>query len=228
MIRIKKLEWDSEFFNLKVGDFNLTDSEIPDCSDFDLVYIKSDKENDLVINGYEKSYTETKIIFRKILNNFNLTNSSIFDVSDINYSIEELKQLAYESGKYSRFKLDLNIDPKKFFELYDLWVINSLNKKFADNVFVYKEDCKTIGFVTYIVTNGIATIGLIAVSPNYQGRGIGGKLLKFVENRLLENNIKTLLIPTQFQNEEACFFYKKQGYHVYEKNFIVHYWKIKN
>ena len=101
-----------------------------------------------------------------------------------------------------------------------------MNKKFADNLYVYLEDNNTVGFVTYKINNDFATIGLIAVNPNYQGRGIGGKLLKFVENKLIENNIKILLIPTQFQNEEACFFYKKHGYQIHETTIINHYWKI--
>lgn len=226
MTKINRLEWDSDFFNLEVGDFILKNSLIPDCSDFDLIYVKSEKVNDLEINGYEKTYTETKIIFKKILKTKNQAINSVYDISVVNYSIEELRQLAYESGKYSRFRLDQKNDPKKFFELYDLWVLNSLNKKFADNLYVYLEDNNTVGFVTYKINNDFATIGLIAVNPNYQGRGIGGKLLKFVENKLIENNIKILLIPTQFQNEEACFFYKKHGYQIHETTIINHYWKI--
>ena len=76
MTKINRLVWDSEFFNLEVGDFDLEDSTIPDCTDFDLIYIKSIKKTDFEIKGFVKTYTETKIIFRKVLNNLNFCISS--------------------------------------------------------------------------------------------------------------------------------------------------------
>lgn len=225
MISINRLEWDSEFFNLEVGDFEYKKISIPDCSDFDLVYIKSDNEINLEIDGFEKTYTETKIIFRKDLNSPNQQDNSIFESSQIDFSIADVNQLAYESGKYSRFQLDHKINQKKFFEMYDLWVVNSLNKKFADGVYLFVEEAKAVGFVTYKISDRYATIGLIAVSPNHQGKGIGKKLLQTVENELLKMNIFELRIPTQEANKQACFFYEKLGYKKFEVININHFWK---
>jgi dTDP-4-amino-4,6-dideoxy-D-galactose acyltransferase len=225
MNSISRLEWDSEFFNLEVGDFEYKNFSIPDCSDFDLVYIKSANDVDFEIDGFEKTYTETKIIFRRDLTSPNQQDNSIFESSQIDFSIADVNQLAYESGKYSRFKLDHKMNQKKFFELYDLWVVNSLNKKFADGVYLFVEEAKAVGFVTYKISNSFATIGLIAVSPNHQGKGIGKKLLQTVENELLKANISELRIPTQEANKQACFFYEKLGYKKFEVININHFWK---
>ncbi len=186
MNQVNKLEWDSNFFKLEVGDLNLINSVLPNCDNFDLIYLKTKKGEEIKINNFEKTYTETKIIFRKFLNGLKNSYNAVFDISEIDYSLEELYQLAYESGKHSRFKLDTRIDSNKFFELYELWIINSLNKKFADDIFVYQEDSTIIGFVTYKVTNNYATIGLIAVSPNHQGKGIGKQLIDKVETNYLK------------------------------------------
>ena len=61
--------------------------------------------------------------------------------------------------------------------------------------------------------------------PNNQGKKIGSKLLKYVEQQLVAINIKKLFIPTQQANETACSFYKKHGYQIHEKVQIKHYWK---
>ncbi|MBP6456665.1 MAG: GNAT family N-acetyltransferase, partial [Chitinophagaceae bacterium] len=105
------------------------------------------------------------------------------------------------------------------------WIDNSISNIFADDLLVYLDQNEIIGFITYKTQNNTATIGLVAVSQNCQGKGIGSQLLKAVEHKLNNNSIKTLLIPTQQINEIACNFYKKQGYRIEETLFIKHYWK---
>ncbi len=83
--------------------------------------------------------------------------------------ISQLNELAFESGKHSRFLKDRFFGVDKFKELYQKWVENSLNGKFANDVLIYKSDDEIKGFVTYKIKNGFAQIGLIAVSPKAQG-----------------------------------------------------------
>ncbi len=108
---IKKLDWDSDFFQIKVGEFILNNNknEIGKI-DFDLIYVKSDSEFQLDITGFEKTFTEIKTIFSKSNSFFNQSNQEIKRISDVKYNINELYDLAFESGKYSRFKLDKNLD----------------------------------------------------------------------------------------------------------------------
>ena len=223
---INRLDWDSNFFEIEIGElicqehFNLENAEF-----FDLFYIKSNKDFELEINNFENTFSENKVVFSKNLNFSETSKKNIFSVNKIDFKIEEIYELAYESGKFSRFFLDINFNIEKFKELYKKWVDNSISKLFADDLFVYQEDNKTIGFVTYKIKNNIATIGLIAVCPNEQGKGIGGKLLNYLENFLIKSNINILSIPTQENNIAACKFYKKQGYNISDKTIIKHYWK---
>mgnify|MGYP006177893781 FL=1 len=39
MNQVNKLEWDSNFFKLEVGDLNLINSVLPNCDNFDLIYV---------------------------------------------------------------------------------------------------------------------------------------------------------------------------------------------
>ena len=223
---INRLTWDSTFFEIEIGELIFQEHITYKNADlFDLLYIKSNNDFDISINNFDKTFSETKVVFSKTLNLLDASKSNIFSADKISYKIEEIYELSYESGKFSRFILDHNFKIEKFKELYKKWVDNSISKIFADDLFVYQEENKTIGFVTFKVKNEIATIGLIAVSPNHQGKGIGSKLLNFLENYLFESKISTLLIPTQKSNLAACNFYKKQGYSINDTTFIKHYWK---
>ena len=227
-MEIKPLDWDSNFFNKKIGLLDLSKdcdfSEIQ--NDFDLIYVLSDKDIAIEIPNYKPSYSENKIVFLFFL--FQKNESTYVTIfSELEDSPrKEIYELAFESGKFSRFKLDTNFHQTEFEKLYKKWVDNSFNKDYADAVMVYKEQNKVMGFVTYKVWDTYATIGLIAVCSKHQGRGIGKKLIEYVENELANCGIDELRIPTQLQNEMACLFYTKMGYKIIENKILKHYWKL--
>ena len=224
---VKKLHWDSEFFNLDIGEMNYNENyEAENISDYDLIYILSNEDFQFNIDNFENTFSETKVTFVKIFETNNYTSKSIFTLDELDVNKEQLYLLAYESGKNSRFLLDKNFDENHFKRLYQAWIDNSINKKFADDVLVYFEENKLKGFVTYKINNQIASVGLIAVNNAYQGKGIGAKLLQFLENLLYQKQVNQLTIPTQLSNIQACNFYQKHGYIVKNKSFIKHYWKL--
>jgi ribosomal protein S18 acetylase RimI-like enzyme len=225
---IKRLEWDSSFFNRRIGllDLNSGSPNFEDLNDWDLIYIMSDEDFTVDINKFNKTYSETKVIFSKMI----IENKEVIDenisVAKKNDNKKQIYNLALESGKFSRFNLDKNFKRAEFKKLYYKWVDKSFNKDFADSVLVYKFENKIIGFVTYKILDNLATIGLIAISPLYQGKGIGRKLINAVEMELVNCQIGELRIPTQIQNEIACEFYMKLGYKIIKKMIINHYWRI--
>jgi len=226
LMEIKKLDWDSDFFNIEIGELiNLNSNQ--NNNFYDLIYVKQLEDNEFEIENYLNTFKETKIVFKKELStskeSLSFDNSFDFDTRKIEASL--LYPLAFESGKYSRFKLDDRFGNDKFEQLYKKWVDNSINKKFADKIFYYLLEKEVVGFVTVKNSNDFSTIGLIAVDNNYQGRGIGKQLINIVENYCLELNINELRIPTQKENISACNFYKKLDYNVFEALIIKHYWK---
>jgi ribosomal protein S18 acetylase RimI-like enzyme len=225
---IKILEWDSSFFNRRIGllDLNYGSPNFEDLNDWDLIYIIHDEDFTLDINKFNKTYSETKVVFSKmIIESKNIIDKNI-SVAKKNDNKKQIYNLALESGKFSRFNLDTNFKKAEFKKLYQKWVDNSFNKEFADAVLVYKNENEMVGFVTYKILVDFATIGLIAVSPLYQGKGIGRKLINAVEMELINRQIVELRIPTQFQNEIACEFYLKLGYKIIEKKIVKHYWRV--
>ncbi|AWA29259.1 hypothetical protein HYN48_03680 [Flavobacterium magnum] len=224
---IQRLDWDSDFFGFRIGEV-FYQEDLDETPDYDLLYVKGSNEFNARITGFEEGFSELKLVFSKDIPVRNREARPVFPIDQIVYDIDEIYNLAYESGKFSRFYLDKHFNSGKFGELYRKWVDNSISKAIADDVLVYVEENEISGFVTYKTAGDSATIGLIAVSPNHQGKGIGGKLLQSVEDRLAEQNIKKLRIPTQQENQPACHFYTKQGYEICERTFIKHYWAVKN
>lgn len=223
---IKKLHWDSEFFSLEIGEIITTEKSFVAKQGFDLLYLKSQQDHNLLFTGYTNSFSEEKVIYSLDLKMSKIVSPNIFSFINTEFLEEELYQLAYESGKFSRFKLDPKFHDEDFKKLYRTWVDNSLKGVFSDDVLLYKEDNEILGFVTYKIDNNLASVGLIAVSPDHQGKGIGKELLNYVENKLFKYRIQKLIIPTQRSNSGACFFYAKIGYEESEQMFISHYWKI--
>lgn len=223
---VKKLDWDSNFFNLKVGELNAEEyKSSSEASAFDILYVLGNNEFDLKIDQFENTFSEVKVKFGKKPENKKSNSNDIYAINDVKNDIQDLYQLAFESGKNSRFLLDKKFKEEKFKELYRAWVDNSISKKFADDILVYMEQNKLLGFVSYKINNDKASVGLIAVNSNQQGKGIGGKLLTELENILFDKNIQEVIIPTQLANIQACNFYKKQGYSIIEQTYIKHYWK---
>lgn len=223
---IKKLQWDSDFFNLNIGEIDVKNfRDAVNFADFNLLYLHSTADFDLEIDGFHDSFSEEKVVFRKSLSSVKYDSQNIHSVKKTDYNINDIYELAFESGKNSRFLLDKNFGREKFEDLYKIWIQNSIFKDFADDVLVYKLENDILGLLTYKATANNASVGLIAVSSAQQGKGIGAQLLNYLESVLVQNGVKNLSIPTQSGNLQACNFYTKTGYKISERIFIKHYWK---
>lgn len=223
---IKKLDWDSDFFGISIGE-TTDEGSYDNAADYQLLILKQTDNKTILFDGFENSFQEIKIVYSKKLvpKHFDFS-LNIIDADFESIKSDQLYSLAYESGKYSRFKRDPNFKEDQFKELYKKWIDNSLNKQFADKIFYIKNKNETLGFVTVKCHAKHASIGLIAVSEDYQGKGVGMQLLQSAEQYCLENEILELQIPTQKENEVACNFYEKLGYSILEEKYIKHYWKV--
>ncbi len=219
---MKRLDWDSDFFGFEVGEI-IDDNDLNDANDFQLLILKQIDNKTIEIENFENTFAETKVIFSKKLQN-TIDKITISDTDFEPLQADDLYDLAYESGKQSRFLLDKNFGENKFKDLYKKWIDNSLNKQFADKTFYIKNKNSIAGFVSIKKHQNHATIGLIAVDATQQGQGIGKKLLQKAEQFCVESNLFELQIPTQKSNVQACGFYTKNGYKIIEETIIKHYW----
>lgn len=234
---IKELNWDSNFFDLKVGELIFDDHEIDwsalyeesRSDNFHLIYIKSKKG---IIDFCLPSNSEVKLVDKKITFGIDLKETSIQATNKniSSYPVSEsldqkLIDLSILAGTYSRFKVDTRINVDKFKELYKQWIVNSLNRSFADEVLVYRGQSGEItGMITIQINEGFANIGLLSVDNNQQGKGIGSKLIAAAFSYMTKRKATNAEVVTQLDNKEACNFYQKNGFEAKSLEHIYHLW----
>jgi aminoglycoside 6'-N-acetyltransferase I len=102
-------------------------------------------------------------------------------------------------------------------ELIDLHINNVNQKDYI--IYVFVDDGKTAGYICYgrrPLTEGTYDLYWIAVDPNIHGKGIGSRLVKFMEEDVKKLGGTMILIETsgkaEYEGERG--FYTKVGYDV--------------
>jgi dTDP-4-amino-4,6-dideoxy-D-galactose acyltransferase len=226
------LLWDSDLFHYKVAKINETTfGSIPNGilkslynNNIKLAYYSSAQK--LAINKndfYDIKFVDRKVTYLKEIENINFSDKIEYYTKD--YPEEKLIKLSINSGIFSRFNTDIKIGRKNFEALYTQWIINSVKKKIADEVLIYKEKKQIEGFVTLGNKNNRADIGIIAVDACFKGRGIGKALMLSAEARS-SKNYNFIQVVTQEDNLPACKLYESCGYKIDKVEFFYHFWKI--
>lgn len=227
---ITTVQWDTDCFGIKIG--NLTfDGDVTaesinqacieaSAKEYDLLYIKGVSIPEELLDQNLKLVDE-KVIYaqKKIgLSKFEPCTISVL----YNPLSDNLLQLAYESGKYSRYRLDEKLPPTVFPTLYKLWMEKSLSGDIADDVLVIQQDDKLVGMLTYRIENNVYDIGLVSVLPKYAGKGVGTSLMQsFLSIAEKDSEIE---VATQKHNSVACHYYEKNGFKVKSITNIYHLW----
>ncbi|MDP4186340.1 MAG: GNAT family N-acetyltransferase, partial [Bacteroidota bacterium] len=214
---ITELTWDSHLFGYKVG---RKEQQQLSPSDISAIYTSAQSEGYRLVYIFTQApvpsdieskgtliRADRKVTYSKKITEDSPVHSSIASFPKGSYT-EKLLELAFESGCYSRFKIDKNFVNDEFKKLYTLWIKNSITREIADDVFVYQENDIETGFITLKISEGICTIGLIAVDATSRGKGIGHLLISLAEHYAFQNNCHTLQVDTQEDNRKACNFYE--------------------
>jgi dTDP-4-amino-4,6-dideoxy-D-galactose acyltransferase len=228
---IKRLDWDSEFFGYEVGkleldiieNFNL-ESFYQESKKFKLVYVFSIDFLDFKgFNLVDKKVTLYQEINTKVIANNNMIES--FDIKIHNY--QQLKELAIESGMYSRFNIDKNFKNNEFLKLYNRWIENSVNNIAAFDVIVALNDNNIVGFITLNKKNEkLSDIGLLAVAKESRGLGIGKGIINESIIRSKNAGFKGIQVVTQLDNLAALSLYRSANFEIKEITNIYHFWNL--
>jgi len=137
----------------------------------------------------------------------------------------QLESLAWQSGEYSRFRLDPQLAPSVFRQLYSQWLRNSLAGSIARQVLVWRDATgQELGLLTMGEKNGRAEIGLLAVDAAARGQRVGQQLVAAAVAQAVAWGHTELQVVTQRDNEQACQFYEKCGFHFAQEEHIYHLW----
>ena len=231
MTNVRPLEWDSNFFGLKVGrvDISASEDSISLASQkqvlkdqYDLIYVFGSQE--LFFEEADANLIDNKVVFALAeLSGFNY-HESVIDWPVENGLTDDVLLLALESGKYSRFKLDGKLPVGSYERLYTRWIEQSVNHSIASDVFCYMIEGKPRGLVTIDLNDGVGTIGLVAIHPDFQHQGIGTSILRHIIRFAHDKRCEKLYVATQLDNEPACHLYKKCGMVIDSITKVWHWW----
>ena len=228
---IRALQWDSDFFGLQIGRVNLqmkADAELLQLrhkelkQQFDLLYIFDANTVGFAVEGAR--LVDEKILYSKPCE----PRQQYADVSFYQSATpsDDLYRLALVSGGYSRFKLDERLPKGSYERLYNRWIENACPKEGTNKQILLFKDAHDVarGMITIDYQGELGHIGLVAVDTDVQHQGIGGKIMSTLDGYLFERGIKTLEVPTQKANTDACRWYEKNGFVAKAKTPIYHWW----
>ena len=221
------LEWDSSFFGFDVYSINSNnETTIKDQlhqlekHDGSLVYLFTDLVfDDVFLTKSSGKFVGTKVVFSKNLQSVSFNNI----IKSIKYDVipRELLSLAFQSGEFSRFKIDTRLARESFEELYKKWLLKAIDNTDIETL-VYSEGDIIKGFIS-VEFSEEAVIGLFAVDETMRGKGIGKLLLNQAEYISKNKGYNNLLIPTQKENSGACGFYLNSNYKIIEERRNYHF-----
>jgi dTDP-4-amino-4,6-dideoxy-D-galactose acyltransferase len=226
---ITKLEWDSKCFGYPVGKLIIEETHNFDLDEiaklsqgFKLLYVCS--KNEIPIESRNFFLTDKKILLKRetelMVCDYVRIKSYQGNVSD------QLLELTYQSGAYSRFNTDRFFINNEFRKLYSEWIKNSVSRSIASDVYVYTEMDEIQGFITLAVKEKIAEIGLIAVDAKCRGHGIGSVLIKYTINNAFAFGCSEIQVVTQRDNKAALALYYKNDFVISDLTYIYHYWNL--
>lgn len=230
-MELKKLDWDSGFFGLRIGraEFfskeegeNLVNQKAKVKEEFDLVYVFTN--HGLGFSDVNAKLVDEKVVYALSDTSCSEPSSDVILWEENRGVTEDLLHLALVSGKYSRFRLDDGLPQGSYERLYSRWIERSVNQSIASEVFCYMVEGVPRGLVTLNDNNGVGTIGLVAIHENFQHQGIGSAMMRHVIYFSKENQIAKLSVATQLNNILACRLYEKCGFVVESVTDVWHWW----
>ena len=126
--------------------------------------------------------------------------------------VSELRTIARQSHRTSRFYYDPNFPTATCDALYETWIAKSC-EGYADVVLVGERDRRVTGYVSCHL-DGAETgkIGLLAVAPDAQGTGVGRLLVEASQRWFAQQGIRRVTVVTQGRNAQAQRLYQRCGF----------------
>jgi dTDP-4-amino-4,6-dideoxy-D-galactose acyltransferase len=136
-----------------------------------------------------------------------------------------LAELARASHASTRFFHDPNFDDERCRDLYAEWMLSSIDGA-ADAVIVAEAGGTPIGYVTCELDGGedSGRIGLIAVEPSSQGRGLGSALCEAALDWFASEGALSVEIVTQGGNVSAQRVFQASGARTVSTELWFHKW----
>lgn len=236
---IAKLNWDSNFWGFEIAYLSsrhLSDSILYRINQFiinnEVRHIQylcdchDRKSVDLAEkNGFK--FKDIRLTYKKNLaleGNIQTSGEIKFYKANISH-IQTLRELSKDIYKDSRYYFDQKFDQNKIIEFYMLWVEKAVKGEYDDECYIIKINNEILGFCTIRYEGAdIAHIGLIGVSKDHTGKGLGRKLIDLIFLEMKNKGIIYIYVVTQGRNYGAQRLYQKTGFLSHSTEIWYHKW----
>jgi len=221
---VRFLEWDSEFFGVRIA--SMAPAKLDDQSLLGVVdwartekiaclYALSDADDIATLRRLESAgarLVDIRMTFERRLDGPTPAHGADAIRTARESDIAALRKLAAASHTASRFFADGGFERARCEELYATWIEKSC-RGWADRVLVAELDGRLAGYVSCHVREGSrGEIGLVAVAPEAQGRGLGAQLVDSAVEWLAERELSRVTVVTQGSNAGAQRLYQSRGF----------------
>jgi dTDP-4-amino-4,6-dideoxy-D-galactose acyltransferase len=237
MEEFRVLDWDTGFFGYKVAELlpvglrSYSSSGLISLlkkEDIHLAYCFASPD-DISLNQHlieaGAFLADIKITFSRLIDGgIDFTPSPFIQSLPIVEPSKKLRNMALQSGLYSRFKIDPGFQEHEYERLYDEWIYKSVQRMISKEVLIFEKDGDEKGFITLQIKKSVGSIGLIAVDENARGASVGKELVNASFHFFQSHQIASVEVVTQQANQIACNFYKSMGFDIKTIINVYHLW----
>lgn len=235
---ITKLEWDSGFFGFNIAFLScmhLTETIMRRIEGFTrrenirLVEYLCNCHDRTSVRVAEKSgfnFADIRLTYKKCLKEKeNICLDGLAFKKATEKDIPRLRILNKDIYKDSRYFFDGNFAIEKVNEFYPGWVEKSVRGQYDDQCCCLYDKNTPVAFCTIkFGRENSSNIGLLGVDPEYQGKGLGKKILYSVFNFLIDSNFQRVFVVTQGRNYGAQILYQSTGFRTESTQLWYHKW----
>jgi dTDP-4-amino-4,6-dideoxy-D-galactose acyltransferase len=233
------LEWDSTFFGVNIARVSKARLEAGDLkqisqwcqkNNIDCLCLLADLGDQLTISlteDYGFRLVDVRVTLECQIfeaSSVAVYNSQVVIRPAFPQDVPALCTIARYNHRDSRFYYDVRFPTDRCDALYETWIENSC-KGYADTVFVVETAMASIGYITcHLVDHNTGQIGLLGVAREFQGQGIGRRLVNESLRWFADQGVKQVRVVTQGRNVNAQRLYGRSGFLPYAMQLWYHYW----
>ncbi len=167
---------------------------------------------------YKKSLTKIPLVF----------SSPEFEVIPCNFAdVDEIRDVATAAfaNYMGHYHADSRLSSDSSNEVYVDWAMNRTKELPFFGVRLKKQG-SIIGFISGQLDKEASEVDvpLLAIAPEFQGRGIFTQLITEMENWALQNSYKTIIYSTQLQNVSVQKSLARNGFELQKSLYTFHRW----
>lgn len=226
------LEWDSDFFGLRIGRLHGPESlkadwrawaDAQEIACFYLLVPADDAPGLAAAADCGFQDVDERVTFTMELDRYDGASADAIEIRNAVLADQAaLESIAAISHQSTRFYADPHFSDGDCARLYATWIAISLRE---ETVITAIDNGEPVGYVSVRVEGDTGHIGLLGVAESARGKGIGAALVHAAARYFKEHGCLSAQVVTQGRNKAAMRLYERAGFRVCQREHWFHWWR---